>query len=249
MTVWKKRMAAAWLACAWLGVVQAAEFQVGRATVVFPTDDWTVADLPDQGAPYGGDRTGVIASERKLFVKTAPNGVVEAVAMVRGSKGGVTAAYMTYRRECNTTDRYFAEGRSGDALRFAECLSVHPRYTMSSLLKSLGDAGKSMLKAHTGTLPEAMYEITANFANSNGTFIEVEVWLAPGFEGSPGTVSEALPEDVEARHVVWGRALNKAVRSSVTSIFGTLKFPAMSFSRTPSGASGQRVALSTPSGN
>lgn len=234
---------------AWLGAAQAAEFNVGRATVVFPTDDWTVADLTDEGAAYGGDRQGVIATERKLFVKTAPHGGVEAVVMVRGSKGGVPAVYMTYRRECNSTDRYFAEGRTGEELRFAQCLSVHPRYTMSSLLKSLGDPGKSVLEGQKGKLPEAMYEITSNFANSNGTFVEVSVWLAPGFEGSPGTVSEALPKDVEASHVVWGRALNKAVRGSVTSVFGTLRFPALSFSPTPPGSAGNRIALSTPPGN
>jgi hypothetical protein len=250
MTVWKKLMAAALVSAAGLCTAQAAEFKVGRATVVFPTDGWTVAELPDQGSGYGGDRTGVIASETKLFVKAAPDGNIETVAVVRSSKGGLPGSiYMTYDRECSSTDVFFAEGNTGEALRIAQCLSVHPRYTMSSLLKSLGEPGKSVLEAHQGELPDAMHEITSNFANSNGTFVTVSVWLAPGFEGSPGTVSEALPKNVEASHVVWGRALNKAVRGSVTSLFGTLRFPALSFSRTPPGSAGNRIALSTPPGH
>lgn len=231
-----------------LGAAHAAEFPVGRANVVFTTDDWQVAEIPDQGAAYGGDRKGVIASETKLFVKTAPQGDVQAVALVRASKSGVTASYMIYGRRCDSTDKVFAEGLSGDALRYASCLQVHPSYTTRSLLDHLGEPGKTILAAHEGTFPEGMHEIVSSYANSNGTFIEMSVWLAPGFGGMPGTVNAALPKGVPATHVVWGRALHNAVRGSVTSIFGNLKFPALSFFDRPASDSAKQVAASSTPG-
>lgn len=234
------------LTFACLSAAHAAEFPVGRADVVFPTDDWHVAELPDPGAAYGGDRHGVIPSEMKLFVKTGQQGEVQAVAVVRASTSGVTASYMTYGRRCESTDKVFAEGLSGDALPYASCLQVHPSYTTRSLLDHLGEPGKTILAAYDGKFPEGMHEVTSSFANSNGTFIEMSVWLAPGFAGIPGTVSEALPERVPASHVLWGRALHSAVRGSVTSIFGTLKFPALSFRVRPPSDSAKQVAVSRP---
>ncbi len=231
-----------------LGAAHAVEFPVGRANVVFTTDDWHATELPDPGAAYGGDRRGVIPSERKLFVKTGPKGDVQAVAVVRASKSGVTAAYMTYGRRCESTDKVFAEGRSGDALLYSSCLQVHPSYTTRSLLDYLGEPGKAILAAYEGKFPEGMHEVTSSFANSNGTFIEMSVWLAPGFAGMPGTVSEALPEPVPATHVVWGRALHSAVRGSVTSIFGNLNVPALVFRTRPASDSPKQVAASSPPG-
>jgi hypothetical protein len=245
MSLWTRCMGMVFLTVAGLGTAQAVEFDVGRATVVFATDDWSAADLADEGASYGGDRSGVIRSETKLFVKTAAQGRVEAVAVVRASSAGVPAAYMTYTRDCDPTREFFAEGNTGSGMRVARCLKVYGQYTTQSLLTYLGEAGRSVLAGQNGTLPESMYVISSYFWNSNGSFVSVQVWLAPGFEGLPGTVSEALPEGVQASHVIWGRALNSAVRSSVTSIFGNLAFPPLSFKATTPTSGASRVAHNT----
>ena len=245
MSLWTRCMGMVFLTVAGLGSAQAVEFDVGRATVVFATDDWSAADLADEGASYGGDRSGVIPSETKLFVKTAAQGSVEAVAVVRASSAGVPASYMTYTRDCDPTQEFFAEGNTGAGMRLARCLKVYPRYTTQSLLNYLGAAGRAVLEGQKGTFPESMYVISSYFWNSNGTFVSVQVWLAPGFEGQPGTVSETLPEGVQASHVIWGRALNSAVRSSVTSIFGNLAFPPLSFRATTPASGASRVAQST----
>ena len=45
MSLWTRCMGMVFLTVAGLGSAQAVEFDVGRATVVFATDDWSAADL------------------------------------------------------------------------------------------------------------------------------------------------------------------------------------------------------------
>lgn len=245
MNSWLWMGTALLIAVCW-GPAQAAEFNVGRATVVFATDDWSVVDVSDETAGYGGDLNEVIPSVTKLFFKAAAQGSLQAVAVVRASTAGVPRAYMTYSLECDSNQKSFAEGDTGSATRLARCLAVYPSSGTQSLLSFLGESRRSLLEVQKDQLPVDMYLVTSDYWSSNGTFVSVRVWLAPGFEGLPGTVSEPLPEGVLASNVVWGRALNLAVRSSVTSIFGKLEFPALTFKATAPASSANGVEENAP---
>ena len=217
------------LACTLWGSAHAAEFDVGRATVVFPTEDWRETALPDEGLAYSGHKSGALSSETKLFVKESSERGIEAVVLLRGSKGGLPGSLMTYSRQCKGDDKFFAEGTTGEKLRVAHCLRVFPRYTMSSLLESLGKDVQEAMKDAQSKLPESAYYIDSTYSNSNGSSLRAYALLAPGFKGRPGSVDVAFPKGIEASHVVWGRELNSAVRGSVTSIFGKMEFPALNF--------------------
>ena len=137
MTKQKQVFAASLLACALWNSAQAAEFDVGRATVVFSTDGWRETPLPDAGLKYTGDREGFLAAERKLLIKESPLHGIEAVFLLRSNRG-LTNGRMSYDRQCDSTDVFFAEGATGGALRVADCLRVFPLYTVSSLLADVG---------------------------------------------------------------------------------------------------------------
>jgi len=249
MVVWQKLVGLSWMLCALLGSAQAAEFSVGRADIVFPTDDWSVAELSDAGRAYGGLDPKVLASESKMFVKTSPQRGVEAVVLVQASKAGFPARYATYTRECESTKDYYAEGTTGGGMRLAHCLVVHRIYSTESLVKAMGEPWISSLQRLKGQLPQGMFEISSEYSNSNGTFLVVTAWLARALEGAPDKVDEALPKGIDASHVVWGKALSLAVRSSVNSIFGTMKFPALAFAVPSPGKGESRVAQASPQGN
>lgn len=137
MTKQKQVFAASLLACALWNSAQAAEFDVGRATVVFSTDGWRETPLPGAGLKYTGDREGFLAAERKLLIKESPRHGIEAVVLLRSNRG-LTNGRMSYDRQCDSTDVFFAEGATGGALRVADCLRVFPLYTVSSLLADVG---------------------------------------------------------------------------------------------------------------
>jgi hypothetical protein len=220
-------------ACVLGSAAHAAEFEVGRATVAFSTEDWRETVLPEKGLGYAGDKTGAIASEVKMYIKESPQGRIEAVVLLQGTKGGLPGALMTYSRSCEGNKQFFAEGTTGDSLRFAHCLRVFPLYTASSLLAEMGADVQLALKDEQSKLPEGMYAITSEYSNSNGTSLRAFAMLAAGFEGIPGQLDVDLPSGIEAGHVVWGRQLNSAVRGSVTSIFGKMDFPDVSFAAPP----------------
>jgi hypothetical protein len=225
-------LATCWMACVWVNTAHAAEFDVGRATVVFSSDGWTEAQLPDSGLKYGGEREGSLAAESKLLMKVSPQHGVEAVALLRSNRG-VAGARMTYTRRCEPAEGFYAEGTSGDALRVVQCLRVFPLYTASSLLADMGEAVQSAMKGVEDQLPEGMYAITSEYWNTTGSALHVYVLLAPSIPAPEVPLDVALPKGIKASHVVWGRELNHAVKDSVNSIFGTMKFPDAVFATSP----------------
>lgn len=208
------------------GFAQAAEFDVGRATVVFSTDGWRETSLPDAGLKYKGDREGALAAERKLLIKESPQHGIEAVVLMRSNRG-ITNGYMTYERRCESTDTLFAEGATGGALRVADCLRVFPLYSTASLLADMDADVQSAMKGLEGKLPKGMYAVTSEYWNTTGSALLAYVLLAPGVtsKAASDALGVVLPKGIEPSHVAWGRELNRAVRGSVNSIFGTMAFP------------------------
>lgn len=221
-------LAAPLLACALWSSAHAAEFDVGRATVIFSTEGWRETALPDTGLKYVGDRVGTLDVENKLLIKESPQHGIEAVVLL-GSNRGLAGARMTYSRKCESTNGSFAEGASGDALRVAKCLRVFPMYTTSSLLADMGEAVQSALKGAEDKLPSGMYAITAEYWNTTGTALHAYVLLAPGIKTAPVPPDLVLPKGIDGGHVVWARELNQSLQDSVNSIFGKVAFPDVTF--------------------
>ena len=225
------RIAAFFGVCLSVTSVCAAEFDVGRATMVFPTEGWRVVQVDDKGRAYDGEVSGSIQSETKIFVYQSPESAAEAVIVVRGSSGGMSNGYMSYSPSCKNSDEVYAEGNSGYDTGFAQCLIVLPLYTAPSVLEKLAPQAERILKDQGVNVPKAVSTVWSQYANSNGTFLDVRAFFAPSFAGHDASVDAKLPSGVLAQNVAWGRLLTQAVRGSVNSFSGKLVFPSLEFKR------------------
>ncbi len=208
----------------------AVEYSVGRVEVVFPTDDWREVVLPDKGEAYGGDHSGVIKSETKLFVRAASDEQAVALVLVRANASGMGASgTMVYSTSCQSSEYFYAEGNEGFKSRAAHCLKVLPAYASAAVMSKLAPpAVQDWLRASHFQLPPSMATILSHHSVATGTFLDVRVFVAPQ-AGAPGddTPDVKLPNGVMPQHVRWGRQLKEAVRSSVYSLSGKLRMPSM----------------------
>lgn len=218
--------------------LHAEEFSVGRAEVQLPNGPWRELSLPDAGKDYGGDVSGNIPSETKLFVKEGAGQTVEALVLVRSSSGAVRGGTMTYSGECQSNKDSFGEAGQSWGRGSTQCLRVLRQFGTRSLLKVLAPQLTELMEGNTH-LPPGMFTVLSQGAVGTGTFLDVRVFLAPTFVGASDPVDAQLIEGVKASHVAWGRHLREAVRSSVFSLSGKLVFPPFEFK------SGEAVAVST----
>lgn len=223
------RGAAAVLLFGYLQSVSAAEFSVGRVDVIFPTDDWREVNLPDKGKAFGGDRSGVIASETKLFVQASSAGHAGAVVLVRANTSGMGTGTMIYSTSCETSEYFYAEGNAGHQARAAHCLNVFPTYATEEVMDKLAPpAVQEWIRSSRVQLPKSMATIWSRHSVATGTFLDVRVFLTPQAGAADDDVPDVkLPSGVLPQHVRWGRQLKDAVRSSVYSLNGKLRMPPM----------------------
>jgi hypothetical protein len=208
----------------WSSALAQEKYDVGRASITFSSPGWKQLKLDDQGVQYSGEIQGKLPSDTQLFVNATPDKKVLAVMRVRASKGGLSSGYFVYTPKCEDKEAAYAEGNSGFEQSYAQCLLVYPLYSTSSLLKYLSIENETKFKSFAGDVPEqGMRLLSAYYSNANGTFVVVELLLAPQFSGL------RTSSDKDDPYLLWGRELMNSVKSSVNSLFGGMKFPAMEF--------------------
>ena len=222
------------VACGWFllatVVAQAADFSVGRVDIRFAEEGWKELPLPDQTVAYGGDRSGALAVEAKLFVRDAPGPEGSILVLVSANSrglGGGRGGYMTYTPDCKSDAHNYREGNEGFRASFAQCLTVTPLYSGASVFKALAP---QVLEAQPADNPQALppvYTVWSRHAISTGSFVDVRVFLGAPIRGDGASASGELPSGVLPEHVVWGRQLRDAVKSSVYSLSGRLDMPAI----------------------
>lgn len=204
----------------------AGDFSVGRAEVVLPGDGWRVLALPANTLPYGGEASGAIQLENKVYVKESPSKKLEAMAFVSASPGGINNGYLQYSPDCKSwPSSFFAKGNSGFNQPFVECWRVFRKYEALGALKGLEPGTFDLLTKANLDFPAVFQVLTSNYSNSNGTLLDVHLFLAPGILGREGQVADELPEGVDPKFVLLGQELAQAVRASVMSLSGKFVLP------------------------
>jgi hypothetical protein len=204
----------------------AGDFSVGRAEVVLPGDGWRVLALPGNALPFGGEVSGAIKIENKIYLKESPSKKLEALAFVSASPGGIGNGYLQYSPSCNSEPSiFFAKGNSGFNQTYAECWRVFRKYEAHSVLKVLESGAYALLTKENLGLPTTFQVLTSNYSNANGTLLDVHLFLAPGILGRDGQVVDELPEGVDPKFVLLGQELAHAVRASVMSLSGKFVLP------------------------
>lgn len=206
---------------------QAADFSVGRVEISFAEEGWTELPLPDQSRAFGGDRDGALKVEAKLYILERPELEGQVLVLVSANSqgmGGGPAGYMTYTGQCRSDEQVFREGNDGVRARFAQCLTVAPRYTSDSVFKALAPQILEMRQSGSVTVQRPVFTVWSRHAISTGSFLDVRVFVATRLEGQ-AAVTGTLPPNVPSSHVAWGRQLKAAVEDSVYSLSGRLKMP------------------------
>ena len=218
--------------------LHAEEFSVGRAEVQLPGGPWRELALQDAGQAYAGEVSGTISSETKVFVKEGAGQAVEALVLVRSSSGGIRGGTMTYSGGCDGDEVSYAEVGQLRGQGSTQCLRVIRSFETQSVLKALAPQLPAQWSS-AAVLPKSVITVMSHSAVGTGTFLDVRVFLAPGFAGSIEPVDAVLPEGVKAPHVAWARLLSEAVRASVFSLSGKLVFPPFEFKSGDAVASGR----------
>lgn len=217
--------------CGWMlwGAVtsQAAEFSVGRVDIKFADEGWKEVPLPDAAQAYGGDRSGALAVQEKLFVQYREASETPVLVLVSANSdglGGGRGGHMTYSVNCKSDEENYREGNEGFRASFAQCLTVMPPYEGASVIKALAPQLEGVLKTEGADMPP-FYTVWSRHAISTGSFVDVRVFTVFPISADGGAATGALPKDVPPAHVAWGRQLKDAVKSSVYSLSGRLEMP------------------------
>lgn len=230
--------------CGWMlgGAVagQAAEFSVGRVDIRFADEGWKEVPLPDSAQAYGGDRSGALAVQEKLFVRDGGANATPVLILVSANSeglGGGRGGQMTYSTECKSDEHNFREGNEGFRASFAQCLTVTPLYDGPSVIKALAPQLEGTLKVEGAQMPP-FYTVWSRHAISTGSFVDVRVFTVFPISAEGAAAAGVVPKDVPSAHVEWGRQLRDAVKSSVYSLSGRLDMPPIKVVIPPAAAAG-----------
>lgn len=218
----------------------AAEFSVGRVDIRFADEGWKEVPLPDAALAYGGEKSGALEVQAKLFVRAESvreSPVLVLVSTNSAGMGGGRGGYMSYSPNCKSDDRNYREGNEGFRASFSQCLTVMPRYNGASVIKALAPQLKDVLPTDGSELP-SLYTVSSRHAISTGSFVDVRVFTVFPISADGTAAAEALPQGVPPAHVVWGRQLKDAVKSSVYSLSGRLDMPPIKLVAPPQPAAG-----------
>lgn len=212
---------------------QAADFSVGRVEVEFAEQGWKEVPLPDSAKAYGGDKSGALDVQSKLYVLGGSASDAQVLVLVSAATGGLGGGYMTYSGDCQSDAKNYREGNPGIRRSFTQCLTVTPRYSSESVLKALAPAVLELQHSGVVSVPRPAYTVWNYHAVSTGTFVDVRVFVMSPLAAIGTFVAQALPEGVPPEHVAWGRQLIEAVKSSVYSVSGRLVVPAIRLAAPP----------------
>lgn len=216
--------------CAILGAVaaQAADFSVGRVDIKFADPDWKVVPLPDQAVAYGGEKSGALEVQSKLYVRGAAGSDGQILVLVSANSGGLgggRGGYMTYSPNCRSDEYNYREGNEGFRASFMQCLTVTPLYSSESALKALAPQVLDLQTSGGVSVQRPIYTVWSRHAISTGSFVDVRVFLMSPLGVDGASVADSIPSGVPTDHVAWGRQLRDAVKSSVYSLSGRLDMP------------------------
>ena len=219
----------------------AADFSVGRVDIKFTDEGWKEVPLPDQSQAFGGEKEGALAIQGKLYIRESTGGEGQTLVLVSAAPGGLGgggAGYMTYSPVCHTDDQLYREGNEGFGERFAQCLTVLPRFSSASVFKVLAPQVIPLQESGVVANSPAVYTVWSRHAISTGSFVDVRVFVTAPINADSAAVTDTLPKGVLPAHVVWGRQLKEAVKGSVYSLSGRLEIPPIRLGPTASGAGG-----------
>lgn len=221
---------------------QANEIAVGRVDVQLDAGPWQAFDVEDAGSRYEGDRSGVISSITKLLV-LRDGEQVRAVLLVRANQSGFggRASSMRYTSQCPRQDWFYSEGSEGGPVALDyRCLIVLPPVPFPTVKGPDWDGLRALLGSKQIKLDGTVHPVDAKQAASTGAFSSV-IALIPSASLPAGSanrpVTPGVPTVVSPMAVEWGRQLMEAVRSSVYSLSGDLRVPALTASDTVSATS------------
>ena len=219
----------------------AAGFSLGRVDIEFADEGWKEVSLPDQEIAFGGDKSGTLGVQSKLFVRGAPDSEGQVLVLVGAHSdgfGGGRAANMSYTPDCRSDERNYREGNAGFRASFAQCLTVTPLYNSESVFKALAPEVLALQTSGEVSARRPVYTVWSRHAISTGSFVDVRVFVMSPIGADKATVEDALPKGVLPEHVVWGRQLKDAVKSCVYSLSGRLVIPPIRPASPASGAAG-----------
>lgn len=244
-SMWKAALCGWMLGGAMAG--QAAEFSVGRVDIRFADEGWKEVPLPDAAQAYGGDKSGELAVQAKLFVREADAAASPVMVLVSANSagmGGGRGGYMTYSPNCKSDENNYREGNEGFTASFLQCLTVLPRYSGASVIKALAPQLEGVLNTQASQMLP-LYTVWSRHAISTGSFVDVRVFTVSPINADGEVADGALPKRVPPAHVVWGRQLKDAVKSSVYSLSGRLDMPPIKLAPPPPPPSPQPAAGSS----
>ena len=231
--------------CGWVLTVacatHAADFSIGRVDISFVEPGWKEVALPDESQAYGGDKDGALAVQSKLYLLEATANEGQTMVLVSTNSqglGGGRGAYMTYNPDCKSDAKNYREGNEGFSARFLQCLTVTPLYTSDSVFQALAPQVPALQASGVVSVRRPVYTVWSRYAISTGSFVDIRVFVVSPLTGVGAAVPEPLPKDVPPAHVVWGRQLTDAVRSSVHSLSGRLTMPALRPATSATGGKG-----------
>lgn len=215
--------------CVALGALaaQAEEFSVGRVEVGFAEAGWKELPLPDSATAYGGDRAGELDVQSRLYLRGGSDQEAQVLVLVSAATGGLGGGYMTYSGDCKPDEQNHREGNEGVRRSFSQCLTVTPRYSSESVFKALAPGVVDLQRSGAVSWTRPVYTVWNYHAVSTGTFLDVRVFVMAPLAAPGSPVAQAQPDGVPPEHVVWGRRLIEAVKSSVYSLTGRLVVPAI----------------------
>lgn len=224
------------LSCS-LGAWAGQEISVGRVDLQLPGEGWQAFTLDDKGVVLSG--SGYTYQQTvgfKLIVRPGPNGVLDAVMLVRANASGKGkfSGIVFPNARCDVAASVFAEGdQGGPAARSFKCLQVVGQQALA-MPPALPAGSKDLLVENGWRLPPVMFAVSSVQYAHTGAFAEVTVFLRPLAAATvavdkPRAVPDTLPAGVTPASVQWGRQLQEAVSDSVYSIRGKLPVPELTF--------------------
>lgn len=221
----------------------ALDVEVGRASVKTSGEGWSVLAQEDKGQAYTGEVQGVIQSETKVLLKGMAPDSLQALVLVRASTGGMNYGYMQYSSECKPSNGWHAKGNSAPSQPFLECYKIGQNWPAEQSLRAIAPKLFETLGDRTQQLPRAWTPIVAFYANSNGSFVEVRLFVTPELIAASDAPVTDVPRGLDPKYVQLAEALMDGVRGSVRSMSGKLPIPEMRFGPAPPPE--KRLALAT----
>lgn len=219
------------------------EVPVGRVDVQLPGEGWQVHVLPDTGNTYAGSgHTHQQETELKFIARVAPDGVIEALFVIRANASGKGrfSGVVYPNSNCTAGRGVFAEGdEPGPGLRSFRCLQMvqTPVDRLSSYLPA---PAMTWILQNGWRFPPNVLAVSTQQHAHTGAFAVTLAFLRPlaskPADASAKNLPATLPIGLTATSVQWGRQLQEAVSDSVYSIRGKLPVPEMAFAEEALGA-------------